>query len=342
MENSLKRRFPPKGKTVVLALIVIVLVLTITKGYLFLRHFMDDTGLTPTTVAKLLFNGGVTLKASDDRTNILVLGVGGADHTGDNLTDTMIILSIDGVHKTLAIVSIPRDIWSDTLKDKINSAYHYGEEKKKGGGYVLSKVIIEEVTGLPIHYAVLIDFGGFQKIIDLVGGVDVSVSRAFTDTQYPVLGKETDTCNGDRTLACRYETIHFEQGVQYMDGTTALKYVRSRHAEGEEGNDFARGRRQQEVLLALKQKLLKPKLWVSPERTKNLITALDRATDTDLNIGELATIGKIASSINTQDIKRISVESELYSPPQWWYGRYVLLPKVSFDSLHDFIKKQLQ
>ena len=110
------------------------------------------------TVAKLVFNGGAPLASSSDRTNILLLGIGGGNHEGSDLTDTMMVLSLDNKKKTSAFISVPRDIWSETLKDRVNSAYHYGEEKKKGGGLLLAKVTVEDIVGMPIHYAVVVDF----------------------------------------------------------------------------------------------------------------------------------------------------------------------------------------
>ena len=85
---------------------------------------MDATGLTPTTLFRLAFDTGVPLNSSNGRTNILILGIGGGVHAGADLTDTMMVFSVDANQKSIAMISLPRDIWSDTLKDKVNSAYH--------------------------------------------------------------------------------------------------------------------------------------------------------------------------------------------------------------------------
>ena len=127
-----------------------------------------------------------------------------------------------------------------------------------------------------------------------------------------------------------------------MDGARALKYVRSRLAVGDEGTDFARARRQQEVLLALKQKLTSPSVWLSPRRLRQLFLSFEKAIDSDMNIGELATIGKLFAAVDTENTTRISLEGELYSPPTIWYGRYVLIPKESFEEIHSFVKNQLK
>lgn len=323
-------------------LIVIVLGFFLVKGLLASLRFMRTTGLTPALVARLLVDDGVTLKSSQDQTNILLLGIGGGTHEGADLTDTMMVVSLDSQDKSVTLLSIPRDIWSETLKDRINSAYHYGEEKKKGGGLLLAKVSVEDIVGIPIHYSFLLDFSGFKEIIDVLGGIDVNVSKAFTDHNFPIAGKEKDTCPGDPANRCVYETIHFDAGMQHMDGERALTYVRSRHAEGQEGSDFARGRRQQDVLVALKNAMVDPTKWFSSERVSQLRDIVNRATDSDMNLAELATVGKRVMSVQDGQIQKISFENLLYVPPSYMYGRYVLVPKEDWDTIHAFINESLQ
>ena len=291
--------------------------------------------------AKLVFNGGAPLASSSDRTNILLLGIGGGNHEGSDLTDTMMVLSLDNKKKTSAFISVPRDIWSETLKDRVNSAYHYGEEKKKGGGLLLAKVTVEDIVGMPIHYAVVVDFSGFQNLIDQVGGIDVVVPTAFTDTKYPKPGMEESTCPGDPTNACVYETVHFDAGLQHMDGARALVYARSRHAEGDEGSDFARSRRQQLIIVALKNKLMRPLTWFSVSRMKSLPSVLDDATDMDMTMSEALTIGKRFVGVGENDIKKISFEDKLEVPPSYVYGKYVLVPTEDWESIHAYIKAQV-
>lgn len=341
MKSRLRRLYMSKAKIAIVLFVFFLILLVVVKGFTLVRSFMSTSGITPVTLVKLVFDSGADLKPIDGRVNILLLGIGGGTHEGPDLTDTIMVLSFQPQHQTLAMISVPRDIWSDTLKDKVNSAYHYGEEKKKGGGLVLSKAILSDMIGLPIQYSLVLDFDGFKKVIDLVGGVDVTVQKAFTDYEYPIPGKENDTCNGDPEFKCRYETLHFDAGLQTMDGERALKYVRSRHAEGEEGSDFARGRRQQEVILALKNKLLSKDIYLKSGEIEKLYRAFDNATDTDMNMGELMTVGKLFLKTPKDKTTRISIDDQLYTPPTNWYGRFVLLPKDSFDALHTYIKSQL-
>lgn len=338
----IRRSLLPKTKIAVLLFGVFLVLLFLIKGIFASRQFMQNTGITPTTLFRLVFDAGADLKPIEGRVNILLLGMAGGMHDGRDLTDTILVLSFHEENKTLSMISVPRDIWSDTLKDKVNSAYHYGEAKKKGGGLVLAKAIVSDMVGLPIQYALALDFSGFERVIDMAGGVDVTVPKAFTDPEFPIPGKEDDECGGDPAYACRYEPLHFEAGLQHMDGARALKYVRSRHAEGSEGSDFARGRRQQEVILALKTKLLSKDMYLHPGELEKLYDAFDDATDTDMNMGELLTVGKLFIQTPKENTQRISLEEKLYTPPSSWYGRYVLLPTESFEEIHGFIRTSLK
>jgi polyisoprenyl-teichoic acid--peptidoglycan teichoic acid transferase len=282
------------------------------------------------------------LASSDGRTNILILGIGGGTHEGFDLTDTIMVLSLNSAKKSVALMSIPRDIWSDTLKDKVNTAYHYGELKQKGGGLLLSKVIVEDVTGMPIHYAVVVDFSGFTKVIDAVGGITVNVPEAFTDTQYPKPGMEQAACPGDPTNACVYETVHFDAGLQHMDGARALIYARSRHAEGDQGSDFARSRRQQVIMVALKDRFMHPTQWVTLSRLEALPKLLSDATDMDMTLAQAITVGRRFASVGQDQIKKIAFDQLLDTPPAYVYNNlYVLVPKTSWDDVHAYIKEQL-
>ncbi len=327
---------------VIIAILFFVSIFFGIKTYRYIQGFSTQTGITPSILTQLIFDGADSLQSTDGRINVLLLGISGGTHEGPDLTDTMIITSVSNVAPSISLLSIPRDIWSDTLKDKINSAYHYGEEKRKGGGKILAKAIVEDVTGLVIHYVVVIDFSQFEELIDVVGGIDVFIPKAFTDSQYPIAGKENDACGGDATFACRYKTVQFQAGSQHMDGKTALMYVRSRHAEGDEGTDFARGNRQQDVIVALKEKIIHMKLWFHPNTSLKLLQVADVATDTDMTIGEQLTMGKYLLKVKTPKVSKISIEQLLINPPSWMYGRYVLVPEKDFETIHVFIRSTLK
>jgi len=144
------------------------------------------------------------------------------------------------------------------------------------------------------------------------------------------------------TYACRYQTIMFEKGLRHMDGKRALMYVRSRHAEGEEGTDFARGRRQQDVIVAVKTKIISLEPWYHPEMSVHLFQSFDKATKTNLTIGQLLALGKLGMGINTAMIQKISIEPHLMEAPFELYQRYALVPKETFEEIHAFIRTSLE
>ena len=183
---------------------------------------------------------------ADDRINILLLGIGGEGHDGAYLTDTIILASIKPSTKQLSLISIPRDLIVPIPGGygyrKINSADSYGEIQQKGNGAEFAKQVVEQVFNISIHYYARIDFKAFKEIVDRVGGVEVYVDNTFTDNTFP-------------TEDYLYRTISFKKGQQTLDGQNALDFARSRHGNNNEGSDFARARRQQKIILALKDKL---------------------------------------------------------------------------------------
>ncbi len=246
----------------------------------------------------------VSLPQTNGRTNFLILGIGGGIHEGPDLTDSMMVLSVRNADSSAVLISVPRDLWVDSMKAKINTAYHYGEEKQVGGGFILAKSAVFEMLNLPIHKVVLIDFSGFVDAIDALGGIDVNVGESFVDNDFPIVGKENDPCE-----SCRYETIKFEAGLQHMDGNTALKFVRSRHAEGDEGTDFARSKRQEEVITATKKK-------ISFKNIQKLYAILKQKVKTDILIDEYFALAKMSTKIYKNPIKSVNIaEPVVYNPP---------------------------
>lgn len=332
-------------KFFLIALLVIFLVAVSSRFV----NFARKNKLSPSFVTNILLSNDLQLKKTDGRTNILLLGIPGKNHEGIDLTDTLIFISINSEKNKVVLSSLPRDIWLDSLKDKINTAYHYGEQKKEGGGFILAKSAVSEIVGEPVHYVLLIDFDGFKRLIDLVGGIDVNVDQSFTDEKFPLVGRENDECDGtDPEFKCRYETIHFDQGITHMDGEIALKFVRSRNSTGHQGTDFARSERQKNVLLALKDKLVTLDN-LSPQKIKQLTGIYTELVSTDLAFTEGAYLAKYALKFSGE-IKNIVLEAEteekegiLINPPVEKYGRWVLIPKAEdFSEIHKLIKCNLE
>jgi len=133
------------------------------------------------------------LRSTDDRVNVLLLGNAGGKHDGPELTDSIIVASYDLKTNRATLISVPRDLWVADVSGKVNSVYEIGVERPEGG-LKFAEDKIDDILGIPIHYAIRLDFDGFAKAIDLVEGIDVEVPKTFDDYNYPVTGKEDDLC----------------------------------------------------------------------------------------------------------------------------------------------------
>lgn len=294
--------------------------------------------------AKNLVNGVIknpesSLANYQGRTNVLLLGMGGEGHEGGDLTDSILFVSLGITGGSATIISIPRDIWVPSMEAKINTAYHYGNEKKVGGGLSLAKSAVSETLGIPVHYAVALDFQGFVKAIDALGGIDVTIGQTFDDYKYPIPGKETA-----EPESARYEHIHFDAGLMHMDGTTALKFARSRHALGDEGTDFARGQRQAKIISAFRDKALSTDTIFSSEILSKLKASVTSSIDSDINEVEQGGLFKVLLSLGSKDnIKTISIADYLKNPKSTkpYAGQWVLVPDPSTKDLHDYVKTNL-
>ena len=348
--TSFFSQFSSHHKRLILASVGVFILLLALKFISPLIAMVQQENIKPSALYDLAVTDKSPLKSTNGRTNIVLLGMGGSTHEGPDLTDSILVASADleGKEKDIALIPIPRDTWSPTLQDKINSAYHYGEIKKDGGGLILAKSIAEEITGLPIHYGMTLDFAGFTQIIDLLGGVDVTVERSFTDEQFPIPGKENDECDGDEEFKCRYKTVTFNKGVQHMNGTQALEFVRSRHSIGSEGNDYSRSQRQQKVITAVKDKVLQDKVFLNPNKMQEIKKQVDSSLETDLIFTDLLYLAKVARGIDNQNLKQIplieggaegTTAGFLINPPiENYNGRWVLAPEDDdFTPIHSYI-----
>ena len=295
-----------------------------------------------------IFNLG-PLKDENGRTNFLILGISGGNHEGPNLTDSIMFVSINPKTKDTLLLSIPRDIWIDSLKQKINAAYALGEAKKKGGGLILAKAAVSEIIGQPVHYALVIDFNAFRQAIDLVGGVDVYAERTFDDFKYPKEDKKWETAateSGDI-----YEHLHFKKGWQHMDGATALKFARSRNSEDEtEGTDFARSKRQQKIILAFKDKLFSHQTFLDIPKLVKTAKTFQTNIDTDIKEENFPKLARLALKFNEKKLRSVVLDEDtkekpgfLENPPIGEYGAWVLVPRTrSWNDFQNFLKKELE
>ncbi|MCA9391966.1 LCP family protein [candidate division WWE3 bacterium] len=289
-------------------------------------------------------------------TNILLVGVDERFEGGTSLTDTIIILSYNHDTNSASMVSFPRDLWVripafnnvGSYFTKINGVYTVGEEYGYsdengglGGGSGLLARVIQDHLDIPIQYYVRVNFDAFRNAIDAVGGVDIYVDEAFTDYQYPREGYE------NAPESSRYEVVSFDQGWQHMDGETALKYSRSRHAFGPEGSDFSRARRQQKVIMALKDKILSNDTLFNLSRIKNLYISLASEFDTNIQAAEVpAFYGLAKEQEDLTGIQTTVLSSGLDDPGSLLYvpnaddfgGAFVLLPRGGWSEVEDYVK----
>lgn len=271
---------------------------------------------------------------ADDRVNILLLGIGGEGHDGPLLTDTIMVASIKPSSRQVALLSIPRDLAVEIPRygvRKINSANAYGKDLNyPGGGEQLASDIASKTLDIPIHYYARIDFAGFKEVVDALGGITVNVAQSFTDQEYP-------------TANFGYQTIKFAAGSQHMNGDTALKFVRSRHGTNGEGSDFARSRRQQLVLEALRDKALSLGTIINPVKIGNVLGSLGSHTRTNLEVWEMLRLGRIASNVAKGDIMTNVLDS---SVPNGFLknitgldGAFLLMPRDgTFRAVQTFAK----
>lgn len=331
-----------------LGLIFLSLLLLIAVWGIFqAKDLLARSNIQPSRLLTFFRNPQSVLSSTNDRTNFLILGTRGEGEDSPDLTDVMLIVSYSHKNHDLALISVPRDLWVDSLKTKINSVYHYGKEKGDQNGIKMTQTAILETAGLPIHYSAVIDFALFQDVVDLIGGVDVNVQHTFTDKLFPIPGKENAL-----PISSRYETITFNAGLQHMDGVTALKFVRSRHAEGDEGTDLARSARQHLIVSAIRQKIVNPKFFLNKEKVTALYEVLMKHTDTNITPDLYPSLARLAFDSRNKSSKEINLSytpdsqgvAILENPPVSKYnGQWVLIARDgNWLALQQYIRNKLE
>ena len=234
------------------------------------HSFLSAANLTNQEITAILKQ--VNYGQQDTTTTFLILGVDAvANRNGDpQLSDTMILLKLDLESFQIKLLSLPRDLWSDDYQTKINALYHYGQEKYPDNPEKFSAEVITELTGISIDYTLVLNIDQLRELIDLIGGIEVDVAYSFTDAEFPRDDVDIRTVSDPDIL---YETISFTEGLQIMDGETALKYIRSRHSDSlTTGTDVARSQRQQQVISAIFNHLAEPwQYWHQPEKAGLLV-----------------------------------------------------------------------
>ncbi len=242
-----------------------------------------------------------------ERINVLLLGLDQrpADTGSPSRSDTMMVATIEPRTGTAALLSIPRDLWvaipgmdGGTMYHKVNTAHFWGQYwrypdgKNDNGGPELAKRTVEYNLGIRIHYYVRIDFKGFEKAVDLIGGLDIDVPHDIVDHAYPL---ENDV---------GVTTVRFSAGRQHMDGKTALRYARTRNPD----NDFGRMARQRQVLMAFREQALR--LDLVP-KLPQLVTTMRDAFDTDIPWDQMLSLANLARGVEAESITTHAIDSSM-------------------------------
>ena len=249
-----------------------------------------------------------------EATTVLLLGTdrrgsGG----GTNNTDTLLLFHLDPNARRLVVLSIPRDLYMEIPghgQDRVNAAYAWGEQDGTGG-LALARQTVSATLGLPVQHAALLDFHAFVTLVDAIGGIDVNVPYAIADPTYP------DDGDG-------YDPFYLPAGPQHLDGTTALKYARTRFTPG---GDFDRGARQRQVVLAVRDRITQFDLLPSLiAQSPQLWSALQSAFETGLTLGEMVDLAVAGSRIPADQIVAAGIDQTCTYDWTTPAGAQVLLP----------------
>ena len=246
-----------------------------------------------------------------ERVNILLLGVDSRPGESIARTDTMIVLSVDPATARASMLSVPRDLWVTIPgygENRVNQSHYLGEKDAyPGGGPALAMKTLQYNLGVPLHFYMRVDFDGFRRIIDTLGGIEIDVPQAIDDPSYP-------------DMNYGYDPFYIEAGAQHLNGEMALKYARTRATRGA---DFDRARRQQQVLLAIRQQALAidvipklPELWITMAGT----------VQTDLQLVDLLELAKLADRVTADDIQTAVIDHVMTVDYVTDTGARVLLP----------------
>jgi len=268
----------------------------------------------------------------DGQINILLLGMRGNNMPGGGLlADSIMVASVKPKENKVLLLSIPRDLYVDlpdqAQQSKINAVHSLSEDKGEGKGMEAMKKVVSDVTGLPIHYVARLDFKGFKDLVDTINGVDIYLEKPFS---------EPKQFEGESAL-----DFSLPAGKNHIDGQTALFFVRARFAS----SDFERAKRQQQVLLAIKDKLLSLGTLSDFSKVNNIRKILGEDVRTDMDTTEMKKMFALANEIKDPQVKQkvldTSEEGLLYSSrAETPEGKtYILLPVGgNYDKIHQEVQ----
>lgn len=336
---------------------------------------------------------GTSLHSDEGRINILLLGIAGGTHAGASLTDTIVVASYHLKENRVTLISIPRDLWLPSLKSKSNAVYQMGKAQGSGIDFaktVMGNILGLRIHyGLRVDFNGFIEaidtIGGVDVLIektfddfnypingrenDLCGYMEQEIEFSEEEAQKLNIepGKRvvfisldgqiaTDAAEenkGAKYFTCRYEHIRFDAGLTHMDGSTALKFVRSRHGTNGEGSDFARSARQQKVIDGVRSKMLSFETLTDPQRISELVKTLGKSIDTDISVKDALELLKLAEQLvithsfvlddsPKQNLPEGRKSLLVHPSPLSYGGAYVLVSQDDdFFTIHDYVRKIL-
>jgi polyisoprenyl-teichoic acid--peptidoglycan teichoic acid transferase len=232
--------------------------------------------------------------------NILLMGTDARPtDTGATRTDALVLVHLDRQSGKVSMLSLPRDLWvsypNGLGEGRVNAAYALGESTfGPGGGPALAKATVGRLLDLKVDYFVMINFQGFRTLIDRLGGIAITVPETITDPSYP-----TDDF---KTIS-----VTFPKGRQFLNGERALIYARTRHAD----SDFGRNQRQQQVLVAIFERVRDRGLLQQLTSIDDYTGAMRGYIKTDISRGQMLDLGNFARTINLNDIRRFAIDSTM-------------------------------
>jgi polyisoprenyl-teichoic acid--peptidoglycan teichoic acid transferase len=254
------------------------------------------------TFKNLVIPSKINLKGNDnERINILLLGIAGQGKPGNNLTDTIMIASLDMKNGKVALLSIPRDLYVEVpqtlYRNKINAIYEYGLRSYSGDkerAIWPMEEVIKNITSLDINYWAVVNFDGFQKAVDAIGGINITSERDIYDPRYP--GPNYS-----------YETFELKKGFHHLDGATALQYARMRHNDPE--GDFGRAKRQQQVMQAVKNKIFSTGTLLNAVSLNQFLNVLGDNVKTNISSSEFGDFLKLIKKLDTDNINNVVLDA---------------------------------
>ena len=289
MARRMRARFGPPG--------------VFRRGYL--------AGVLGGTAALILIVIAALLLFPPPRTNILLLGLDrrSGEATFVSRTDTLILITVYAEQGYVGMLALPRDLWvalPGGNEGRINTAHFFAEANERGAGPAAALETVRQNFGVDMHRFMRLDFQGFVKIIDALGGIEIDLPRPLIDDEYP-------------TEDYGVQTVEFKAGRQWLTGERALIYARIRHGD----SDFQRAERQEAVIRAFVARLTQPGAWL---RLPATFAAIRESVSTDLTPLEMIRLAPTFLRVGPSGLDQRVLKDEMVQPYTTANGASVLLP----------------